>query len=679
MADSNGAGNGNDNDNLKDDQPPTPELGEAVGLPPTIPRRSLVARLFGLAWEYRGRCLAALGTAVFVQLLALGGFIFSGLALDILRHAQSPEKAPTPTWPFGLSNLADFSNWTLQSQIMLAAGIVLGLTLIRSGAYYLSRIADEGLVQAVVVRLRTRLYHKLQHQTFAFYDEFETGGLINRVTGDAQSVRQFVQGIVVRVLVSGCTLALFLTYMLKAHWGLTVAVLVVVPLQGLAMWQYARRVRPRFKAMREAIDRLIQTLQESVIGVKVVKGFGREPEMVARFAGRNTDANNARLSIAKLMSSFMPSIPFFGFLQLAILLGYGGFLVRLGPEAGGIALGTLWVFLSLIRRLAEQVDAMIQVAAVLPEAMTGAERVFEIIDADPTIAPPAATAYTPAPETVRGAITLENVSFKFPSAESQDAGQWVLENVSLDIEPGETVAVVGPAGAGKTSLLNLMPRFYDPQVGRVLIDGVDARDWDLDALRRAFGIVFQEPYLFSNSVMANIAFGRDDSPPEVVEQALNDACADEFVNDLPKGLKTIVGERGLTLSGGERQRLSLARALLVEPPIMLLDDATSSVDARTEVRIQKALNRIMMGRTTLIVAHRLSTLRRADRIVVLERGRVAGVGTHDQLLESNEHYRRSAELQLERELAEWRQGRQPDAAAEAESKPSSSYSEGAGT
>lgn len=625
-------------------------------------RRSLVVRLFGLAWEHRVRCLAALGSAVFVQLLALGGFIFSGLALDVLRHAQSPDQAPVPRWPFGLSHLADLSNWPFQSQITLAAAIVLGFTLIRSAGFYIARIADEGLVQAVVVGLRTRLYHKLQHQTFAFYDEFETGGLINRVTGDAQSVRQFVQGIVVRVLVSGCTLALFLTYMVRAHWGLTIAVLLVVPLQALAMWQYARRVQPRFKFMREAIDRLIQTLQEGVIGVKVVKGFGRERDMIDRFERRNVDANNARLYIARLMSTFMPGIPFFGFLQLAILLGYGGVLVRLGPEAGGIALGTLWVFLSLIRRLAEQIDAMIQVAAVIPEAMTGAERVFEIFDAEPAIVPPTSNAYAPDSISVRGAITLENVSFRFPSTHEDAPGnQWVLEDVSLTIQPGETVAIVGPAGCGKTSLLNLLPRFYDPQVGRILIDGVDVREWDLDALRRAFGIVFQEPYLFSNSVWSNVAFGRDDSHSGSIEQALDDACAAEFVTELPDGIRTIVGERGLTLSGGERQRLSLARALLVEPPIMLLDDATSSVDARTEVRIQRALHRIMNGRTTLIVAHRLSTLRRADRIVVLERGRVTAVGTHDELLLTSEHYRRSAELQLERELAERRKDRQSDA------------------
>lgn len=662
------------NNNIQNLQNKPPDKPEKQS---TAKRKSELLRLFGLAWEFRKRCAYALFWSILIQALALAGYMYSGLALDVLRYGHGIQKNTSdgavatttavshpnltaPHWPFGLEPDHIFSqhDWSLTDKVALAAGIVLGLTLLRAIGHYMARVTDETLIQVIIVKLRTSMYTKLQQMSFSYFDKQDTGGLINRVTGDAQSVREFIQGIVVRLIVASASLAIFLTYMLKAHWGLTLALLCIIPLQSLAIWRYARLVRPRFKAMREAIDRLIQTLQESVIGVKVVKGFGRESEMINKFDKRNQDALNARLQIASVMSKYMPFIPCSAYLQLAILLAYGGYLVKIGPAAGGITIGTLWVFLSLLRRLAEQVDAMIQSAAVLPDALTGAERVFELLDGEPAITTKQ-NAYNP--EKIAGHITFENVSFGYDYTNDQKTEiRFILEDISLDIKAGEIVAIVGPAGSGKTTLFHLISRFYDTNQGRILIDGVELRDWNLELLRKSVGVVFQEPYLFSNSIAINVSYGKPDIEYDIVRQALEDVSAIDFVEDSVAGFNTQIGERGITLSGGERQRLSLARAILISPPILLLDDATASVDAKTEMQIQRSLDRIMQGRTTLIIAHRLSTLRRADRIVVLERGRITAVGTHEDLIRKNVHYRRSAELQLERELAHTTDSNPPD-------------------
>lgn len=602
-------------------------------------KRALVRRLFGLAWRYRLRCAETLAWSILVQALLLSGFISGGLALDILRHYASPDSTGAPVWPFEWAWPGTLS---LSGQVTLAAGFVLGFTLLRTLGLYLSRVASEKLIQEIVVNLRVQLYEKLQRMSHSYLDTHDAGGLINRVTSDAQSVRMFIQGVVVRLAIALASLLLFLGYMLTEHALLTVALLSTLPVQVLVMKRYTITVRKRFKEFRESMDRLVQTLQESIVGVKVVKGFGQETQMVDRFEDRNSDAQASRMKIVSAASTYIPMMPVAGFLQLAILLGYGGYLVHRGPIYGGIALGTLWVFLGLIRRLGEQIDTIVQTAATLPDSLTGAERVFELLDTPIEIASPP-DAYIPA-DTAQGAIRFRDVSFRYGN------GPLILENINIDVAPGETVAIVGPAGSGKTTLLQLIPRFYDVSEGSIEVDGHDVRAWDLDHLRRSIGLVFQEPFLFSNSILNNVAFGLpEEFDEDRVKQAIADAAGRDFVEGSKKGYATIVGERGLNLSGGERQRLSLARALVLAPPILLLDDTMAAVDARTEVQIQASLDRVMRGRTTLIISHRLSTLRRANRIVVVEHGRVEAVGTHEELMERNAHYREAARLQLQHE------------------------------
>lgn len=604
-------------------------------------RADHLRRLFALTWRYRGGCFLTLLWEVGAEALALGAFIYSGLALDVLRHRALPDTTQEPRWPLGIAPSADGPLWQILS---IAAGMVLLITLLRAYARYRTRLSSESLIQRITVDLRTALYDKLQRLGFSWFDTHDSGGLINRVTGDAGSVRLFIEGVVLQLIISTAALGLFLFYMFREHAWLTLAVITVFPIQAWVLIRYSRSIEPRLQSHRETLDRLIQTLQECIIGVKVIKGFGQEEQVKDRFGERNDDAYEARMKIVRTNASLLPWITTLANLQIAILLFYGGHLVYIGPAAGGIALGTLWVFFSLVRQLAGQVETIVSSAASIPESMVGANRVFELLDAPVEIAAPA---QAHVPEEVRGRIEFDHVSFRY-RAESP----LVLEDVSFVVEPGETVALVGPAGSGKSTIFNLLCRFYDATDGRVLVDGVDVRQWDPGALRRAVSVVFQEPFLFSNTIANNVRFGVPDAPEDAVAQAVRDAVAEEFVAASRDGYQTIIGERGLTLSGGERQRLSIARAILPESPILLLDDAMASVDARTEVRIAANLGRIMRGRTTLIIAHRLSTLRRADRVLVVEQGCITAQGTHEQLMRDNEHYRKAALLQLDREREE---------------------------
>lgn len=607
-------------------------------------QRSLMLRLLGLTWSHRRAALVDLFWSMLVQGLLLASFVYSGLALDVMRK-WADGRAPEPKWPLGI---VPPSGWGAWAALATAAGLVLGMTVLRSAASYMARVADESLIQEIIVKLRTDLYAQLQGMSFGWFDSHDTGGLINRVTTDAGSVRMFIQGVAVKTLIAIATLALFLGYMLKAHAWLTLAVLSVLPVQAFVLWRYAKESRPHLKAVRESNDRLVQTLQESVIGVKVVKGFGQERQMIERFGERIEDFRAKRMPIAWVTGKYMPLMPVSAFVQLSILLLYGGHLVQVGRGEGrgageGIALGTLWVFLGLLRQLAAQIDVIVSSASSIPEALTGAERVFELLDARAEISSPERPE---AKGTVLGRITFEGVTFRYGE------GPAVLEGIDLDIRAGERIALVGPAGSGKSTLLALVPRFQDPVEGRVLVDGVDVRGWDLCALRRGVGLVFQEAFLFSNTIGSNVAYGKSGASEAEQWAALRSAAAEDFVRESERGLETIIGERGLTLSGGQRQRLSLARAMLPAPPVLLLDDTTAAVDARTEGEISESLNRLMRGRTTIIVSHRLTTLRRADRIVVLERGRITDIGTHEELMERSEHYRTSALLQLARDKAE---------------------------
>lgn len=622
------------------------ESDAEIEIGPEISRRQLLSQLTSLAWRHRWLALATILSTVAFQLLTLLGLAAQGLAIDVLRKSADPA-APDPSWPGGLGPGSDA---TLTSQITIVAIVILASAILGGAARLATRCADEWFVQACVVDLRERLYDKLQHLSFGFFDHVDTGQIINRITGDSQKVRSFIQGVLIRGGIALITMIIFLIYMLQEHALLAIACASVLPVQALVMWRFARLTKPKFLAQSRKLDRVVKTLQEAIAGVRVIRIFRRERERTEHFDHRAADARDHRIRIGLDQALHIPVVQSTNILSTAVLLGLGGWLVIQGPAEGGIALGMLWVFRGLLERMSRQAEMVVMLVSETPEALAGAERVFRLIAHEIEIDSPLGA--TLPQGGVAGRVELKHVTFGY------DPNHPVLHDVSLRVEPGEVIAIVGPTGSGKSTLLSLIGRFYDPQAGQVLVDGADVRTLPVDELRRSMGVVFQEPFLFSNSVRANVAFGDPRIEDERLLLALDDAEARAFVVQLPDRLDTIIGERGISLSGGQRQRLTIARALLMDPRILLLDDATGAVDAITETKIQGALERQFAGRTTFIVAHRLGTLRMADRVVVLENGRIVDVGSHHELMHRPGHYRAAALIQLSLEDQD---DRQPEA------------------
>jgi ATP-binding cassette subfamily B protein len=590
----------------------------------------LFRRLFALAWRYRLGCILVLLQQMLLVGLALAGLSLTGLGIDVLRH-QLAHASVTPRWPFGFEPPAD---WGPLAATAMIAGAILAVAIVHASLRYVASMSAGRLVQDIVVDLRSQVYDKLQRLSFRFFDENRSGSIINRVAGDVQAVRSFVDGVVIQVLSVLLSLAVYLYYMLQVHVPLTAACLATTPLLWLGAVIFSRKVRPAYKRASELNDEMVLRLTESVQGVQVVKGFAREGDQIARFAAANRAIKDQKEGIFRQISLFQPAMGFLTQINMIVLLSYGGYLVI----EGQLRLGEgLFVFANLLQQFANQVGQVTNIANSIQASLTGAQRVFEVLDAPIEIASrPGAAPLVKA----RGEIRFENVSFGYLP------GEPVLEEIDFAIGAGQCVAIVGATGAGKSTLLGLVPRFYDPAAGRVLIDGQDARSLRLDDLRRNVGLVFQESFLFSNTVAANIAFGRPEATREQVEQAARIASAHEFIAALPRGYETVVGEYGSNLSGGQRQRLAIARAVLLDPAILILDDATAAIDPSTEREIQVALDQAMRGRTTLVAAHRMSTLRRADLVVVLDRGRIVQIGTHERLMREQGHYYEAARLQI---------------------------------
>lgn len=562
--------------------------------------------------------------------LALAGLSLTGLGIDVMRHRLAPDSV-TPRWPFGFEPPA---RWGPLAETALIAGTILAVALIHATLRYIASMSAGRLVQDIVVDLRSQVYDKLQRLSFRFFDENRSGSIINRVAGDVQAVRSFVDGVVIQVLSVLLSLAVYLYYMLQVHVPLTLACLAPTPLLWLGAVIFSRKVRPAYKHNSELTDEMVLRLTENVQGAQVVKGFAREADQIARFEQANRAIKDQKEEIFWQISLFQPAMGFLTQINMIVLLAYGGYLVI----EGQLRLGEgLFVFANLLQQFANQVGQVTNIANSIQASLTGAERVFEVLDAPIQITSrPGAVPL----KKVRGEIRFENVGFGYQS------GDPVLEEIDFAVGAGQCVAIVGGTGAGKSTLLSLVPRFYDPAAGRVLVDGRDLRDLQLDDLRRSVGLVFQESFLFSNTVAANIAFGHPGATREQIERAAKIASAHEFIAALPHGYDTIVGEYGSNLSGGQRQRLAIARALLLDPAILILDDATAAIDPSTEHEILAAMEQAMRGRTTLVTAHRLSTLRRADLVVVLDRGRIVQLGTHEELMHEQGHYYEAARLQI---------------------------------
>ncbi len=598
---------------------------------PSPSNLSLIRRLLSLAWRYRVGCVRVVVQQVLLVLLSLGAVGFTGLAIDVIRAAVDPAASPAE-WPLGWQPPA---TWTPLGTVCVIAGLTLASAVVHAGLRFRAAITLAWLTQAIVLDLRKRVYDKLQRLSFRFFDANQSGSIINRVAGDVQSVRAFVDGVIIQAITVVLSLAVYLAYMLSVHVWLTLACLATTPLLWVAGVWFSRSVKPAYLENSRLTDQVVLTLAENIQGVQVVKGFGRETDEIAKFAVANRAVKDQKCTIFQRVALFQPAMGFLTQLNMVVLLGYGGYLVARGELSLGAG---LFVFANLLQQFANQVGQITNIANSIQSSLVGAERVFEILDAPLEVQN---TTNPVRPKRIRGTVRFENVTFGY-NRESP-----VLEELNVDVRPGMCVAIVGETGAGKSTLLSLLPRFYDVTGGRVFVDGVDVRELDLDQLRRSIGLVFQESFLFSNTVASNIAFGNPDATPEQIERTARIAAAHEFIEELPHGYDTVIGEFGCNLSGGQRQRLAIARAVLLEPPILILDDAMAAVDPETEHEILAAMGGAMAGRTTFVVAHRLSTLRRADLVLVLENGRIVQRGTHAELMRLGGHYRRSALLQAE--------------------------------
>ncbi|MCF7687481.1 MAG: ABC transporter ATP-binding protein/permease [Cephaloticoccus sp.] len=598
----------------------------------------LIRRLFGLAWRYRLDCVEVVAIQLVLLTMGILGLSFTGVGIDYIRHIVTPARADgtpavaAPHLKFGIDLPLQ---WEPMNVLLLLAGIILGLAILRAALNYAYAVSVNTLVhKKLVPDLRGEVYDKLQRLSFRFFDANTTGSIITRVTSDVGAVRMFVDQVLIQTVIMVISLTVYVAYMVSLSPGLTLACLATTPVLWLMSTLFSRKIQPEYANNRLLVDKMVQTLAESIQGIAVTKGFGREEEDRARFDVANNAVLTQQRSIFDQVSLFTPAVGILTRINMMVLLGYGGWLVIQGQLALGAG---LVVFAGLLEQFSGQVNNVANLVNTVQQSMIGARRVFEILDAPVEV--------QNAPDAVRrtklnGAVRFEQVSFAYTGITP------ILQQVSLEVKPGQCVAILGATGAGKSVLMSLIPRFYDATHGQLLIDDIDVRQLNLDDLRHNIGLVFQESFLFSNTVAANIAFGHPDATMEQVIKAAKIAAAHEFILQLPKGYETILGESGNTLSGGQRQRLAIARAVLLEPAILLLDDPTAAIDSETEHEIFEALDRAITGRTTFIVAHRLSTLRRADFVIVMDHGRIVQQGTHEQLMREPGPYLRVAQLQL---------------------------------
>lgn len=479
--------------------------------------------------------------------------------------------------------------------------------------------------QRVLRELQVTLFQHLHRLSLSFYSKNESGDLMSRITNDVSTIQQAIGFALVQVL-SGGLLILWIAYnMLTSNWAYGLLSLAVLPLMVVATLWFSNQARKAFRATREKVGDVNAELQEGISGVREVQAFGREDANIERFTQSSAAVRDANVRAVAYTSALGPTLEALGYVAIAVVTGVGGFFLLRGQSLGGatFSLGLIIAFLGYVQRLNQPIAQIAIMWANIQSAIAGGERIFDLLDQMPEIQEKVDAKALPP---IQGRVVYAGVNAEYKSDEP------VLRNVDLVAEPGETIAIVGPTGAGKTTLVNLLPRFYDVTGGAVTIDGVDVRDVTLASLRQQIGVVLQDSFLFSDTVMNNIRFGRPDATDEEVVAAAQLARAHDFIERLPNGYQTVLGERGSGLSQGQRQLLSIARAALTQPRILILDEATSSVDTRTERQIQAALEQIMAGRTSFVIAHRLSTIRNADQVLVLVKGAIVERGRHEELL-----------------------------------------------
>lgn len=575
--------------------------GERLAPRPRAEEIARIGRLYSYARPYRGRLVGGLAAAVAGSLVALA--------------------APL-TWRYLVDSIVPGGNPQILGTVTLAL----------IGIYVLSgviRLASSYLLQVVGLRvttdLRLKLYEHFQRLPLSFFTSRRTGELVSRVMNDVTAVAGVVTGDIAGLLQHVVFFLGALILILVTDWRLTLFTFMMVPVVSVVSVLLGRAVRRLSTAQTDEAAAVTTVLEESISSVRTVRSFVREQYEIGRFRERLVKLLALSLQRMSLEIMFGPLLSVLFLSSTVLIIWYGGRQVL----AGELTAGQLVTFIVLTTSIGGSIRYVGGLWTRLQSALGICDRIFALLDLEPDLVEAPDAVELP---TLEGALSFEGVSFAYPSADPDFDPPIVLDDISIDVEPGETLALVGPSGAGKTTLINLTQRFYDPIVGRLTVDGFDLRSVTFDSLRRQIGLVPQDTQLFGGTVRENLLYGKLDAGDEEIDAAARAANAYDFIADLPQGYDTIIGERGVRLSGGQRQRLSIARALLKDPRILLLDEATSSLDNESEALVQEALQRLMAGRTTLVIAHRLSTVKNADRIAVIDAGRLVELGSHRQLL-----------------------------------------------